>query len=174
MSNVILNRENEIIDFHLPRWKDIPDIDLYLDQVVSYLEKYLSNYVESDNGKEGNCITKAMINNYVKHKVIKPPINKKYNREHLAYLIVIFILKQVYSISDIKQLIHLALETSSAEQAYNQFCFELEKAILCTFQGKAYREPKDMTQERYILRNVVQTYASKLYSLKIYLNKNLI
>ena len=171
LSTSILNRENEITDFHLPRWKDIPDIELYLDQVVSFLEKYLSNYVENDNEKETNCITKTMINNYVKHKVINPPINKKYNREHIAYLIVIFILKQVYSINDVKQLIQLAIQTSPIDQAYNQFCFELEKAILCTFQGRAYRDPKDMSQERYILRNVVQTYASKLYALRIYLNK---
>ncbi len=173
MSSSILNRENEITDFHLPRWKDIPDIDLYLDQVVSFLEKYLSHYIESDNEKEVHCVTKTMINNYVKHKVIKPPVNKKYNREHIAYLIVIFILKQVYSISDVNQLIQLAIESFSVEQAYNQFCFELEKAILFTFQGRAYHDPKDMSQERYILRNVVQTYASKLYALKVYLNKKL-
>ncbi len=173
MSSSILNRENEITDFHLPHWKDIPDIDLYLDQVISFLEKYLSNYVENDNEKETNCITKTMVNNYVKHKVIKPPINKKYNREHIAYLIVIFILKQVYSINDIKQLIQLAIETSSVEQAYNQFCFELQKSLLYTFQGKAYSNSKNMSQERYILRNVVQTYASKLYALKIYLHRNL-
>ncbi len=171
MGTSILNREKEIIDFHLPRWSDIPDIELYLDQVISFLEKYLSHYLGSDNEKEVTCITKTMVNNYVKHKVINPPVNKKYNREHIAYLIVIFILKQVYSINDIKQLIQLAIKTSSVEQAYNQFCFELEKAILYTFQGKAYSDSKNMSQERYILRNVVQTYASKLYALKIYLNK---
>ena len=159
MGTSILNREKEIIDFHLPRWSDIPDIELYLDQVISFLEKYLSHYLGSDNEKEVTCITKTMVNNYVKHKVINPPVNKKYNREHIAYLIVIFIL------------IQLAIKTSSVEQAYNQFCFELEKAILYTFQGKAYSDSKNMSQERYILRNVVQTYASKLYALKIYLNK---
>ena len=112
-----------------------------------------------------------MINNYVKHQVIKPPVNKKYNREHIAYLFVVFILKQVYSINDIKKLIQLAIETSSVEQAYNQFCLELEKAILYTFQGKKYNDSKEISEERYILRNVVQTYANKLYVLKVFLKK---
>ena len=171
MSSILLDKAEEINSFHLPRWNEIPNIDLYLDQVVCYLEKYLSNYIENDNEKETNCITKTMINNYVKHQVIKPPVNKKYNREHIAYLFVVFILKQVYSINDIKKLIQLAIETSSVEQAYNQFCLELEKAILYTFQRKKYNDSKEISEERYILRNVVQTYANKLYVLKVFLKK---
>ena len=81
-------------EFHLPRWRNFPEIDLYIDQLVSYLEQYLSNYIINDEEKDGKIVTKTMINNYVKHNVIKPPINKKYNREHLAYLFAIFLLKQ--------------------------------------------------------------------------------
>lgn len=171
MNTDLLNNNEETIKFHLPRWEEIPDIDLYLDQVVCYLEKYLSDYIEGDGEKEENLITKTMINNYVKHNVIKPPINKKYNREHIAYLFVIFILKQVYSINDIKKLIQLAIETSSTEQAYNQFCVELEKAIQFTFEGKDYIGQENLTKERYILRNVVQTFANKIYVLKVFLKK---
>ena len=87
--------DEEIEKFHIPRWEEIPQIDLYIDQVVSYLENYLSNYIESGEEKENKIITKTMINNYVKHGAIKAPINKKYNREHIAYLFVIFILKQI-------------------------------------------------------------------------------
>ena len=72
----------EIKDFHLPRWNELPTIDLYIDQLVSLLEQYLAGYIKSDNEKEDKIITKTMINNYVKHSVIKPPINKKYNKEH--------------------------------------------------------------------------------------------
>ena len=162
---------NEIKNFRLPRWNEIPNIDLYLDQVVCFLEKYLSNYIENESEKEEKLITKAMINNYVKHNVIKPPINKKYNREHIAYLFVIFILKQVYSMNDIKRLIQLAIETSSTENAYNRFCNELEKAIQFTFFGKDYICKDDLTKERYILKNVVMTFANKLYVLKVFLNK---
>ena len=100
MDKDIKNLDEEIKKFHLPRWAEIPEIDLYIDQVVSLLENYLSNYIKSDNEKENKVITKTMINNYVKHGIINSPINKKYNKEHIAYLFVIFILKQIYSIDE--------------------------------------------------------------------------
>lgn len=164
----------EIEAFHLPRWNELPNIDLYIDQLVCLLEEYLSGYIKNDNEKnekEEKIITKTMINNYVKQNIIKPPINKKYNKEHMASLFVIFILKQVYSINDIKKLISLAIETSSIELAYNRFCSELEKAIRIVFAEKNYIKNTKLSDEQYILRNVVQSFANKLYVQKIYLKK---
>ena len=112
-----------------------------------------------------------MINNYVKHSVIKPPVNKKYNKEHIASLFVIFVLKEVYSMNDIKKLIGLAIETSSVEQAYDRFCSELEKAIRIVFAEKNYIKNSKLSQEQYILRNVVQSFANKLYVQRVYLKK---
>ena len=157
----------EINNFHLPRWNELPNIDLYIDQLVSLLEQYLDGYIKSDNEKEDKLITKSMINNYVKHSVMKPPINKKYNKQHMATVFVIFTLKQVYSINDIKKLINLALEISSIEQAYDRFCSELEKAIRIVFAEKHYIKSNKLTQEQYILRNVVQSFANKLYVQKV-------
>ncbi len=162
---------NEIKDFHLPRWNELPTIDLYIDQLVSLLEQYLAGYIKNDNEKEDKIITKTMINNYVKHSVIKPPINKKYNKEHIASLFVIFVLKQVYSMNDIKKLISLAIETSPIELAYNRFCSELEKAIRIVFAEKNYVKNSKLSGEQYILRNVVQSFANKLYVQKVYLKK---
>ncbi len=161
----------EIKDFHLPRWNELPNIDLYIDQLVTLLEYYLSGYIKNDNEKEEKIITKTMINNYVKQNVIKPPVNKKYNKEHVASLFVIFILKQVYSIHDIKKLISLAMETSPIEQAYNRFCSELEKAIRIVFAEKNYVKTSRLSEEQYILRNVVQSFANKLYVQRVYLKK---
>ena len=161
----------EIDLYHLPRWNELPSIDLYIDQLVSLLEQYLSGYIKNDNEKEEKLVTKTMINNYVKHGIIKPPINKKYNKEHVASLFVIFVLKQVYSINDIKKLIHLAIETSPIELAYNRFCSELEKAIRIVFAEKNYVKTSKLSEEQYILRNVVQSFANKLYVQKIYLKK---
>lgn len=168
MDSILYCNNEEINKFHLPRWEELPNIDLYIDQVVSLLESYLSNYINEDNG---NSITKSMINNYVKHNIIKAPVNKKYNKEHLAYLFVIFILKQVYSINEIKKLISLAIDTSSSQDAYNRFCFELEKAIKLTFMEKDYINNDNLSQEQYILKNVVQSFANKLYVQKTYLKK---
>lgn len=161
----------EIENFHLPRWNELPTIDLYIDQVVSLLEQYLTGYIKNDNEKEEKLVTKTMINNYVKHGVIKPPVNKKYSKEHTASLFVIFILKEVYSISDIKKLISLGIDTSPIEQAYNRFCSELEKAIRIVFAEKNYVKNSRLSQEQYILRNVVQSFANKLYVQKVYLKK---
>lgn len=159
----------EINQFHLPRWKELPSIDLYIDQLVSLLEQYLSGYIKNDNEKEDKIITKTMINNYVKHGVVKPPINKKYSKEHIAYLFVVFTLKQVYSIEDIKKLIELAIKTSPTKQAYNLFCNEVEKAIRLTFIGENYIDHNKLTQEQYLLRNVVQSFANRLYVKKVFL-----
>lgn len=169
MQKKILALDEEANNFHLPRWNEIPNIDLYIDQVVSLLEIYLSDYIKSDNEKDNKIVTKTMINNYVKHGVINPPINKKYNKEHIAYLFVIFILKQIYSMDEIKKLITLALDTSSIEDAYNRFCSELEKAIRMTFTGKSYINNDRLSQEQYLLRNVVQSFANKLYVQKSFL-----
>jgi methyltransferase-like protein len=161
----------DIKNFHLPRWDELPNIDLYIDQLVSFLEQYLAGYIKNDNEKEEKIITKTMINNYVKHKAIKAPVNKKYNKEHMASLFVIFILKEVYSIHEIEKLISLAIETSPIELAYDRFCSELEKAIRIVFAEKNYVKNSRLSQEQYILRNVVQSFANKLYVQRVYLKK---
>ena len=77
-------------NFHLPRWNELPNLDLYLDQLVTILEKYLKDCI---GNKEETIITKTMINNYVKQGLIKPPRKKKYSRLHIATLIVICIVR---------------------------------------------------------------------------------
>ena len=163
--------DKEIAQFHIPRWNELPSIDLYSDQLVSLLEQYLSNYIKNENEKEEKIITKTMINNYVKHKIINPPVNKRYNKEHIAYLFIVCILKQVYTINDIVELIDLAIRTVSPAKAYNLFCNELEKAIILTFAGEEYPRRRLMTKEIYILRNVVQSFANKLYVKRVFLKR---
>jgi len=158
--------EKDISEFHIPRWEEIPDIDLYLDQTVTILEKYLESYVDKDE----KIITKTMINNYVKQQLLEAPINKKYTRKHIATLFVICILKQVYSITDISELIKLALKKHSIENSYNKFCIELEKAIAIVFKGEEYAEDRIMNKEIYLLKNVMLSFANKLYVKKTFLN----
>ena len=164
--------DKNTIDFHIPRWEELPNIDLYMDQVVSLIEEHLTNLVSSKDNKDDKVITKTMINNYVKHGILTPPINKKYNRTHLARLIVICILKQVYSINDIDSLIKLALETSGIEISYNKFCMLVEKCIDSTFKKEEFVYPnEELTEERYLLKTVVETFVNKLYVQKTFLNK---
>ena len=73
----------------LPHWNELPDIDLYVDQVISLMNKYFSFFYE----KGVVIINHSMINNYVKLGIIPAPKKKKYSRVHLAYLIIICALK---------------------------------------------------------------------------------
>ena len=157
-----------ITNFHLPRWNELPNLDLYLDQLVTILDKYLKDYI---GNKEETIITKTMINNYVKQGLIKPPRKKKYSRLHIATLIVICILKQIYSISDINELIMLAIKTAKFNSSYDQFCEAMEKGILYTFEGVEYKVAENAGFEHSLLKSVAQSFASKLYVEKTFLHK---
>ena len=153
--------DQEIITkIHIPRWSELPEIDLYLDQVVNYVEKYLGQYTSN---KDDKIITKTMINNYVKLGIMPAPEKKKYSRSHIAYLIVICVLKQVYSISDIGKLISLTIQHFELSKAYNRFCANFEVSVRNVFTRKEFPNVEKMTEEQYLLKNVVQSVADKLY-----------
>ena len=156
-----------IMKIHIPRWNELPEIDLYLDQVVNYIEKYLGHYTVN---KEDKIITKTMINNYVKQGIMPAPEKKKYSRSHIAYLIVICVLKQVYSISDIGKLISLTIQYFELSKAYNRFCANLEVSVKNVFTRKEFPNVEKMTEEQYLLKNVVQSVADKLYVEFTFLN----
>lgn len=162
------NIEEIIMKIHIPRWNELPEIDLYLDQVVNYLEKYLSQY---STNKEDKIITKTMINNYVKQGIMPAPEKKKYGKSHIAYLIVICVLKQVYSINDIGKLISLTIQYFEISKAYNRFCANLEISVKNAFTRKQFPNIEKMTEEQYLLKNVVQSVADKLYVEMKFLDK---
>jgi DNA-binding transcriptional MerR regulator len=109
----------------LPLWDELTDIELYMDQVTGLLQKYLSVYVKDDDDK---LISASMVNNYVKMGLITPPVNKRYGKPHIASLIMICVLKQVLSISEIKSLISQKLQTSDIAGIYDEFCAEQQSA----------------------------------------------
>ena len=82
---------------------DIPGIDLYMDQVTTFLQDNLRGLSRDPEGDK--FLTKTMINNYVKNKVLFPPVKKKYNRDHIMLLIVIYYMKSFLSIGDIRSVI---------------------------------------------------------------------
>ena len=85
----------------LPAWDELPTLELYMDQVVIVLNDYLGMYAAG----EDKTVTQAMINNYVKQKLIPPPVKKKYSRVHLALLMIICTLKQTLNISVVKEML---------------------------------------------------------------------
>lgn len=117
--DTILAWSKEIRSSSTEEWNRLPEIYLYMDQVLTFLNKQLRLYERNDSEA---LLTSSMINNYVKDGVLPRPEQKKYSREHLAILLVICMLKQVLSIQDISSLIHTLLKDASQAEMYNRFC----------------------------------------------------
>ena len=111
--------------FSYPKWKEIPNIDLYLDQVLLYVNQVCSTVsVEKEKG-----LTASMVNNYVKHGYLAKPDKKKYQRQQIARLIAITTLKSVFSIQEIAQTLNTLQTQSSSEQLYNAFVDYMNQGI---------------------------------------------
>ena len=94
--------------------KDFPDMELYMDQAAMYMNKKLEIYQKAD---EEPVMTKAMISNYVKHDMIPKPNKKKYTRDHLAMLTLVYYLKGVLQVQDIEDLMKPLIDNYNAEFA---------------------------------------------------------
>ena len=117
--NIFNYWNSKIADYKLPLWDELPVFELYMDQVIKFLNSALSIYSEATKDNKG--ITQSMINNYVKLKIIPSPEKKKYSRIHLAYLIIVCILKQTLSISTIQNIIPIGLDEAEVKGIYDSF-----------------------------------------------------
>lgn len=105
-------------------WDQLPDFSLYMDQVLSYMDRQVIRFDEDDG------LTAAMVNNYTKSGLVPRAEGKKYNREHLAYLTAICILKRVMSTRDMDLLIKEELHGDRPiSDGYHAFCSSLDKAL---------------------------------------------
>lgn len=151
---------------HIPRWNELPNVDLYLDQVVTFINSSLSEFLftsTSSDKKENQILTKTMINNYVKNNLIEAPIKKKYSKIQCAKIFVICILKQVYSMNDIYTLINIALEHTDVEYAYDRFCNQFEQALTCAFNKEDFIDVDSKDDKKYLLKAVLLSCSYKIY-----------
>ena len=95
---------NSIRDFRLPRYEEIPNVGLYLEQTAKYINEFLEPLPES-------ALTPSMISNYVKKHLIVSPLRKQYSREQIAYLIFIALAKNILSLDALDNFIHLQQRT---------------------------------------------------------------
>lgn len=150
---------------HIPRWSELPNVDLYIDQIVTFinssLEKCISQNEEPNN--DNQILTKTMINNYVKNQLIEAPIKKKYSKSQCAKIFVICILKQVYSMNEISKLIDIALKSSNIENAYNSFCTQFEQALSCAYKGLNFAQIDSSDNNKYLLKAVLLSCSYKIY-----------
>lgn len=133
----------ERIDYIKP--KDIPGIDLYMDQVTTFMEEHLKS---SKRYPEDKILTKTMINNYAKNRLLPSPDKKKYSKEHMLLLIFIYYYKGILSIGDIQSLLKpltdRCFHTDSAinmETVYEEV-FSLEKAQIETMKADVIEKYK--------------------------------
>jgi hypothetical protein len=139
-------------------WDQLPDFPLYMDQVLSYMERQILHFDAED------ALTAAMVNNYPKHGLVPRAEGKKYNREHLAYLTAICVLKQVMSARDIALLFREELQGDrSVEDGYAAFCASLGKALNITADEMAER-PADDTLADAAIHFALISYAAGLAS----------
>ena len=151
--------KEDFLKYRCPRWDEFPAIELYMDQVLSILENSLSGFSRGER-----TITSSMINNYVKQKIVKPPVKKKYDRVHLSYLYAVSILKPLMSISDICRGIAIVLRKFEIKEAYGIFCSELEGALKDVFSESGAAEGAADCAETALIRAAVRAFANLMYT----------
>lgn len=144
--------------FCLPRYGELPEDGLYLEQTCRYISDLLSP-LENAN------LTASMISNYVKKDILANPVRKQYFRDHIAYLIFIAVAKTVLSLENIHALIRAQQRTYSNQVAYDYFCAELENILAFVFGFKDTIDAigEDATKEKVMLRSTIIAIAYKAY-----------
>ncbi len=136
-------------------WESLPDIALYMDQIISYLPRQLIRYDKSEN------LTSAMVNNYIKDGLLPRADGKRYGQTHLAYLTAICALKQVLSVKEMKTLIQDGLQGREPQRVYDYFCRALDKALSDTANAlDEETEPENLS--RLALELALRSYADRL------------
>lgn len=139
-------------------WDQLPDFALYMDQVLSYMDRQVIRFGEDD------VLTAAMVNNYTKSGLVPRAEGKKYNREHLAYLTAICVLKRVMSAKDMDLLLHEELQGDrTVADGYASFCASLDKALRITADEMADRTDEDRLADAAI-HFALLSYASGVAS----------
>lgn len=141
----------KIETIHLPRWDDLPNLSLYLDQVLEYVNDHVGIVFINHDEAQDKILTSSMINNYVKNQIMPAPDKKRYSKNHIAFIITITVLKQVSNLNDVSQGIKHLTSVLGKVEAYNSFITFLENALKASIQEfrqeesiKYFETPVDM------------------------------
>lgn len=147
-----------IRNFRLPRYHEIPNVGLYLDQTTKYISEYLAPL--GDYG-----LTNSMVSNYVKKGLITNPVKKQYDRDQIAYLFFIAVAKTVLSLDALTGFIALQKRTYPLETAYNFFCKQMESTLqfACELTDIAEVGDLETTQEKRLLYSCIVAVTQRIY-----------
>lgn len=153
---VLVAREAE--QFRLPTYQEIPNVGLYLEQSVKYLNEFLVPLLGAE-------ITSSMVSNYVKKGLVSNPVRKQYDREQIASLLFIAAAKSVLSMENIGLLFSMQRKSYPSEIAYGYFRSELREAVDVVFGLQKHMSPieDDATGEKIMLRTTTIAVAHKIY-----------
>ena len=134
------------MQYYLPAYAEIPNVGLYLEQVTKYLNEYLEPL---------GCgtLTGSMVSNYVKKGLLNSPVKKQYDREHLAWLLIIAVAKTVLSLEEVQQLLEQQ-KAQPVQQVYDSFCHMLPETLTAVFARE---------QSCSLLQDTVTAVAHRLY-----------
>ena len=147
-----------IADFRLPRYNEIPNVGLYLEQATKYVCEYLAPLGEYS-------LTPSMISNYVKKGLIANPVKKQYSREQIAYLFFIAVAKSVLSLDALTGFIKLQQQTYTLPKAYDYFAEQFESLLRFSFemQDSVDLVGEDNTDEKRLLFTCIAAAVQKVY-----------
>ena len=139
VADKLLRWERFLADYRLPEWQDLPQIDLYLDQVIALVNQFLGFFVYDPT--EEKLLTPSMVNNYVKSRLIPPPVRKKYGRKHIALLLMICTFKQSVSMAAMSNMLP-GDDEELIRQEYARFTMSYQRiSRYVVQQAKASAEP---------------------------------
>lgn len=156
--------------YRLPTWEELPDMELYMDQVVCLVNRYL-DLIPHD--KDNPVLTPSAVNNYVRLKVMPAPVRKRYSRRHLACVIMICALKQSLSLADIQTILSPDIQDEEMHRLYNEF---VGKMVTTTEQfiqhvnavaATALAEDSRCGCESLVLQSAVSSVLFKLLTVKL-------
>ena len=149
---------NSIKSFRMPRYHELPNVGLYLEQTAKYINSFLQPL---------GCmeVTTSMISNYVKQKLIDGPVKKQYYADQIAYLFFIAVAKTVLSLDALTGFIALQKRTYSLERAYDFFCKQMEGTLKFTCELTDVAELGDLetTDEKRLLYACIVAVTQKIY-----------
>lgn len=153
-----MNSAEETQSFALPQYQEIPDMGLYLKQVVIYIQQCVAPF-------ENVKVTSSMVSNYVKHQLVARPQHKLYRRKQIAQLLFIVIAKRVLEQRHLKQAIRIQESTYNTAVAYNYFVQELNNVTRYVFgyQKDLKKVGQEHTQQKQMLRNLIMAFAYQEY-----------
>ena len=156
--------------FGLPGWEELPDMDLYVDQVVTLVSRYLSLIPQDEKNP---LITASSINNYVRLRVMPAPVRKRYGRRHLAYVLMICTLKQSMALTEIQKILPPDLDDEDTKQIYANFVGRINGAIqgfIDQVNAEAARELVEGNEQgctNLVLHSAVNSVLYKLLTVKL-------